>query len=158
MPSTGGGGKTATKAPWMLLNLAFRAPASAKPERSFRFRSSNGLSGKNTMPPFDAFTNPLMERPVNATASCTPSCSMPMRDISRITASVRSSVAASGSWAKAMRYCLSCVGTKPVGTVRNMTTVTTEQHGVDGERHRRARNGALHAAAVLLGAALEHAS
>ena len=55
------------------------------------------------MPAFDAFTNPLTESPGNATAFDTPGCSSASFDICRITASVRSSVAASGSWANATR-------------------------------------------------------
>ena len=57
-----------------------------------------------------------------------------MRDVApclRITASVRSSVAASGSCAKATRYCLSCGGTKPVGVFAKATAGQADQH-----RHR----------------------
>ena len=75
MPSTGGGGKTATNASWIPPNCWFSAPAMAPADSAPRFRSSNVLSVTNTMPPFDAFTNPLMDRPVNATASSTPGCS-----------------------------------------------------------------------------------
>jgi hypothetical protein len=46
-------------------------------------------------------------------------------DMRRITASVRSSEAASGSWAKPIRYCLSCCGTKPLGTALNMNSAAT---------------------------------
>ena len=67
------------------------------------------------MPPLGAFTNPLTESPVNCDRVRHRRCSRAMSAICRITASVRSSDAASGSWAKATRYCLSCVGMKPPG-------------------------------------------
>src|SRR5437867_3361165 len=75
------------------------------------------------MPALGATLNPLMLNPGNATASCTPGCFRPISDMRRITASVRSSDAASGSWAKATRYCLSWVGTKPVGTLLKLQPV-----------------------------------
>ena len=67
---------------------------------------------------FGVLTKPLMDRPGNCTACSTPGCFSAMSAICRTTASVRSSEAASGNWANATRYCLSCVGTKPVGTLR----------------------------------------
>ena len=104
-------------------NLALSAPAMFRPYSPFPWRWSNGLSVKKTMPAFGAFTKPLMERPGNWTAFSTPGCLRPMSAISRMTRSVRSSVAASGSCANATRYCLSCVGTKPCGTFENPKTV-----------------------------------
>jgi hypothetical protein len=83
---------------------------------SFPFRSSSGLSVTKTTPVLEALTKPLMESPGKATELATPGCSSAIDDISRMTASVRSSVAASGSCAKATRYDLSCGGTKPRGT------------------------------------------
>ncbi len=59
---------------------------------------------------------PLIDRPGKATALSTPGSLSAMSDMSRITFSVRSSVAPSGSWAKLTRYCLSWTGTKPGGT------------------------------------------
>ena len=123
-PCTGGGGKTAMNASWIPANLRFSESAIVSPYSALDFRSSNGASGKKTMPAFGALTNPLMERPGNCTAPATPGCFMPMSDIRLMTDSVRSSVAASGSCAKATRYCLSCVGTKPVGTCRNSNTAS----------------------------------
>ena len=55
------------------------------------------------MPVFEALTKLLTDRPGNATELATPGCFSAIADISRITASVRSSVAASGSCAKATR-------------------------------------------------------
>ena len=68
------------------------------------------------MPALGATLKPLMLSPGNATAASTPGCFRPMSDIRRITASVRSKDEPSGNCAKATRYCLSCVGTNPVGT------------------------------------------
>ena len=53
-----------------------------------------------------------------------------------ITDSVRSSVAASGSCAKATRYCLSCAGTKPVGVCAKPNQVRRDQPAVDEQRNR----------------------
>ena len=80
---------------------------------------------KKTMPEFGATLNPLMLSPGNATAASTPGCFMPMSDMRRMTSSVRSSDEASGSWASATRYCLSCVGTKPVGTLSKLQPVSS---------------------------------
>ncbi len=80
-------------------------------------RSSNGFSGVNTMPLFGLLVKPLIDRPGKATESATPGCARAISDICLITASVRSRLAASGNWAKATRYCLSCCGTKPVGVL-----------------------------------------
>lgn len=87
----------------------------AGPDSALVLRSSKGLSVTNTMPLLGELVNPLIESPGNSTASVTPGCLSAISVIRRMTASVRSSEAASGSWAKATRYCLSCVGTKPVG-------------------------------------------
>ena len=59
----------------------------------------------------------------------------PMSDMRRMTASVRSSEAASGNWAKATRYCLSCVGTKPVGTLLKLQPVKRHQPAINHQRH-----------------------
>ena len=74
------------------------------------------------MPAFGALVKPLIDRPGNATVDSTPGTLPAMSDMRRITASVRSSEAASGSWAKPIRYCLSWAGTKPLGTTLNMNT------------------------------------
>jgi hypothetical protein len=57
----------------------------------------------NTIPAFEALTKPLTESPGNATELATPGCSSASAPILRITASVRSSVEASGSCANATR-------------------------------------------------------
>ena len=77
------------------------------------------------MPSLGDTLKPLMLNPGKATALSTPGCLRPMSDMRRMTASVRSSEAASGNWAKATRYCLSCVGTKPVGTLLKLQPVST---------------------------------
>ncbi|MOA05677.1 hypothetical protein D3C78_1252870 [compost metagenome] len=69
------------------------------------------------MPLFGLLVKPLMDRPGKATVFSTPGCLEAISDMRLITASVRSRVAASGSCAKATRYCLSCCGTKPVGVL-----------------------------------------
>ena len=76
------------------------------------------------MPALELLVKPLIDRPGNATALSTPGCFSAMSLMRRITSSVRSSVAPSGSCAKPTRYCLSWLGTKPPGTALNMTTVT----------------------------------
>ena len=76
------------------------------------------------MPALGALTKPLMESPGNCTAFSTPGCLRAMSAICRMTRVVRSSVAASGSCANATRYCLSCVGTNPCGTLLNPNTVS----------------------------------
>jgi len=68
------------------------------------------------MPALALLMKPLIDRPGNATALSTPGSLSAMSDISRMTFSVRSSVAPLGSCAKLTRYCLSCTGTKPGGT------------------------------------------
>ena len=79
------------------------------------------------MPWFGALTNPFTESPVNCTACATAGCASAIVVILRSTESVRSSDAASGSWAIATRYCLSCGGMNPSGTVRNISTVSDQQ-------------------------------
>ena len=96
----------------------------APPLWSARLRSSKGLSVANTMPEFELLVKPLIDRPGNATACSTPGCFSAMSPMRRITSSVRSSVAPSGSCAKPIRYCLSCAGTKPLGTALNRPKVT----------------------------------
>ena len=68
------------------------------------------------MPEFELLVKPLIDSPGNDTAFSTPGCFSMTSPMRRITSSVRSSVAPSGSCAKPIRYCLSWVGTKPSGT------------------------------------------
>ncbi len=124
-PRTGGGGTARTKASWMPLNFWFNAAAMAGPLPWAERRSSNGFKATKTMPALGATLKPLMLRPGKATADSTPGVLKAMSDILRITASVRSREAASGSCAKATRYCLSWVGAKPVGTLLKPQTVSS---------------------------------
>ena len=66
-------------------------------------RSAAGFSATKAMPVFEALTNPFTDNPGNAIELATPGCSSAIDVISRITRSVRSSVAASGSCANATR-------------------------------------------------------
>ena len=66
-------------------------------------RSFEGFRMMNAMPVFGVLTKPLIDSPGNATELATPGCASASADIWRITRSVRSSVAPSGSCAKATR-------------------------------------------------------
>ena len=81
----------------------------------------------NTMPLFGELVNPLIERPGKAMALETPGCFSARSLIWRMTASVRSNEAADGSCVKAIRYCLSCVGTKPLGILLNEKPVNASR-------------------------------
>ncbi|MNV34906.1 hypothetical protein D3C71_1263400 [compost metagenome] len=107
----------------MLPKAWFSWPATAPPLWSARVRSAKGLSVANTMPALELLVKPLIDRPGKAIASSTFGFSFMISPMRRITFSVRSSVAPSGSWAKPMRYCLSCAGTKPPGTILNRPMV-----------------------------------
>ena len=71
------------------------------------------------MPALDELLKPAIDSPGKATALSTPGSCIVISLMRRMTSSVRSSEAPSGSCAKPTRYCLSCAGTKPLGTVRN---------------------------------------
>jgi len=118
-PITGGGGTTTTKASWIDDSFAVNAAAIDFADRSFVVRLSKSSSGKNTMPALELGVKPLTDMPLNCTACETPGCFMPISPILRITSSVRSRVAAGGSCAMAMMYCLSWSGMKPPGTAPN---------------------------------------
>ena len=122
-PFTGGGGNITMKASWMLAKAWFSWPATAPPLWSARVRSANGLSMANTIPEFELLVNPLIDRPGNASVPSTLGFFSMMSPMRRITSSVRSSVAPSGSCAKPIRYCLSCAGTNPLGTALNTPNV-----------------------------------
>src|SRR5690606_14233664 len=122
-PITGGGGNTAMNASLMPANLAFRLPVMASPDSSAPWRSANGLSVTNTMPALELLVKPLIDRPGKAMALSTPGSFRAMSDMRRITSSVRSSEAPLGSCAKPIRYCLSCAGTKPPGTMDELPAV-----------------------------------
>ena len=76
------------------------------------------------MPEFELLVKPLIDRPGKAMASSTFGFFFMISPMRWITSSVRSSVAPSGSCAKPIRYCLSCAGTKPLGTALNRPKVT----------------------------------
>ena len=106
-------------APYWLLSAAAIAAA----DSVLSLRWLKGLSVTNTMPALELLVRPLMDRPGNATALSTPGCFSAMSPMVRMTASVRSSEAPLGSWAKLIRYCLSCAGTKPPGTIHETPSV-----------------------------------
>jgi hypothetical protein len=114
----------AMKASSMPANLALSWAAIACPDNSGDLRASNGSRTAKTMPALELLVKPLMDSPGNATAFSTPGCASTTSPIRRMTSSVRSRVAPSGSCAKPIRYCLSCAGTKPPGTALNTTTVS----------------------------------
>ncbi|KAG1530303.1 hypothetical protein G6F50_017410 [Rhizopus delemar] len=72
----------------------------ALPESAAPLRSSKGLSVTNTMPALELLVKPLIDRPGNAMADCTPGSFRAMSLMRRITASVRSSAAPLGSCVK----------------------------------------------------------
>ena len=123
-PATGGGGNIAMKASWIAENLPLSWPAIAPALRLAALRSSKGFNVTNTIPEFELLVKPLIDRPGNATALSTPGSFKAISPMRRITSSVRSSVAPSGSCAKPTRYCLSWPGTKPPGTALNSPKVT----------------------------------
>src|SRR6202047_5224161 len=94
----------------------FRSAAITLAERSADFRSSEGFKVANTIPEFGLLVKPLIDKPGNATAFCTPGCFSAISDILRMTSSVRSSGAPFGNCANDTRYTLSCVGTNHAGT------------------------------------------
>ncbi len=93
----------------------------AGPDWSSRLRSSKGFRATKTMPLLGELVKPLIERPGKAMELATSGWARAMSPMRRMTESVRSSEAPSGSWAKAMRYCLSWTGTKPAGVLSNIT-------------------------------------
>ncbi len=94
-------------------------------DRLASLRWSRSLSATKTMPLLGLLVKPLIDSPGKAMAFSTPGCFKAMSDMRLITSSVRSRLAASGSWAKATRYCLSCEGTKPVGVLAKPNQVST---------------------------------
>ena len=145
---TGGGGNIAMKASSIAPNFWLSCIAIAPPLSSGLSRSSNGFSVTNTMPAFELLVKPAIDRPGKATALSTPGCSRAMSLMRRITSSVRSSVAPSGSWAKPTRYCLSWAGTKPSGTALKTPTVTPSSDEIEPHHQRLAREHPPDAAAV----------
>jgi hypothetical protein len=96
-PCTEGGGKTAIWASGMAPNLAFSWPTMALADIVLPVRSLKSSSGKNTAPELGLLMKPLADRPGKATECLMPGTFMAMSLIWRMTASVRSSEAASGS-------------------------------------------------------------
>ena len=103
MPGTGGGGKTATNASWIPANFWLRAPAISAPYSPGPPRFSASSRIRKMIPALGLLTNPLIESPGNCTAWVTPGCWSAISPMRFTTASLRSSVAPSGSWAKATR-------------------------------------------------------
>src|SRR5574341_1777518 len=79
----------------------------APPESAGLFLSSKGLSAAKTMPELELLVKPLIDNPGKPTACSTPGCFIMISPMRRITSSVRSRLAPSGSCAKPIRYCLS---------------------------------------------------
>ncbi len=104
------------KASWMPAKAWLSWPATAAPLWSAPLRWSKGLSIANTMPALELLVKPLIDSPGKASVPSMLGFFFMISPMRRITSSVRSSVAPSGSCAKPIRYCLSCVGTKPPGT------------------------------------------
>ena len=107
---------TRVRASWITLNAATSLSRISAPESPGPVRLSNSSSVMNAMPLFGEAVKPFGERPGKATDEATPGTFLAMSLMRRTTASVRSSDAASGSWATQMRYCLSCSGMNPTGT------------------------------------------
>ncbi len=96
-PITGGGGNIATKAPFIDPKFWLSWAAMAPPDRSGVVLLSKSVRVANNTPELGLLVNPLIFKPGNAIASSTPGCSIAIRDISRITSSVLSKLAALGS-------------------------------------------------------------
>ena len=107
---------TIIRASWISPKAWYNWPMMALAERSGLRRFSKSSSVMKAMPELGLAVNPLGERPGNATEAATPGTFMAKSLMRRMTASVRSSEAASGNWATQMRNCLSCDGMKPAGT------------------------------------------
>ncbi len=156
-PCTGGGGNMAMNASWidgeLLVELHRDGAGRSGPAPCARRRAS---ASTKTMPALELLVKPLIDRPGNATAFSTPGCFRAISLMRRMTSSVRSSVAPSGSCAKPTRYCLSWAGTKPPGTALNRPTVSADQHQVDADHDRLAREHAADAAAVGVASRAEH--
>jgi len=90
-------------ASWIDASLRFSDAAISHAERPDVFTClpsfEKSASPANAMPVFALFTKPLIESPGNDTAWATPGSASMIASICRITASVRSSDAASGSCA-----------------------------------------------------------
>ncbi len=98
MPRIGGGGNTTMEASWMLLRRARRRPRIAPAWSSADFRFDQGVSRGKREATFGPLTPVMKLRPPMATTVSTPGVSSRIFSISRTTASVRSTEAASGSW------------------------------------------------------------
>ncbi len=97
-PWIAGAGKTATLASGMAANCWVRLAAMALADSSGVLRLSKLSSTSNTAPVLGLLTRPLTFRPGNETVCATPGVFIAISLIRRTTASVRSMVAASGSW------------------------------------------------------------
>ncbi len=76
------------------------------------------------MPEFALVVKPLIDKPGKAMEATTPGVSLAIWPMRSMTLVVRSMEAPSGNCPKAMRYCLSCCGMKPLGTCLKTTPVS----------------------------------
>ncbi len=98
-------------------------------------RSSNGFSGVNAMPEFGALVKPLIERPGNAGTDSTPGVFSAMSVMRLMTASVRSSVAASGKLREADEILLVLRRHEAGRRLREAERRQPDQADVDEERN-----------------------
>ena len=133
----------------------FSCFAMFRPYSSVDLRSSKASSAKNTSAEFGLLVKPATDRPGNCTALCTPGIFMPMsadaphdffgaiqrrggRQVDDVT-----------------RYCLSCTGMKPFGTIWNRPQVSDQQAGEHAHHQALVTEHAAHAFHVLRSGALE---
>ena len=119
MPRTGGGGNTSARPSWICPYCPNSLPIIAPCDRDGSpARSSNGSSTTNMAAVFAWFVPVRASNPTMANVSFTPGVSSAIFCMRFMTASVRSSDAASGICRAAMTYPVSWLGMKPVGTAR----------------------------------------
>ncbi len=97
--------------------------SSAVISAALRSRTAKSSRPKKIVPVFGVLLNCIAFRPGNATALATPSVAFAISLTLRTTASVRSSDAPGGSCTPPIRYILSWVGMKPLGTAQNTAPV-----------------------------------
>ena len=150
-PLTGGGGNMAMKASWMPAYFLFRSAAIALPLSDGSLRSSNGFSVENTMPAFEELVKPEIDRPGNATELSTPGWVRAMSLILRMTSSVRSSVAPSGSRAEADQILLVLARHEAAWHLLEQDGGDADQHDIEADHDATLPEDHLgHAAAVVI--------
>ena len=144
-------------ASWIAPNFWLSWPAIAPALWSARLRSSNGFSVTNTMPEFELFVKPLIDRPGNATACSTPF--LLHRDVAHAADHVLGAVErrAVRQLREADQVLLVLLRNEAVRHGLEDEDGRRGQHEVDGEHHRLARDRPGHAAAVGVSATLEEA-